>query len=497
VLTASLVTVAFVAGLAGGWSPCGLSMVETLAAGRRATRAAGALAFTAGALAGGVVTFGGLAALGAWLGAGGAAAAAVAVAALLTAAAGDAAGRRIIPQVRRQVPESWRRIMPLPLASGLYGVLLGLGFTTFVLSFATWGLAAACLAVGAPATGVAVGIAFAAGRAVPVVALAPLLASAMAERPGVLRGLRAVAAAGLAAAAATLLVAPPAARAQTFVDPGTDPSASGTSVAWQGSGGQGLLARDGQVFTLPGRKPALAGDLVAWLADGTIVIADARTLTPQVTLPAPGADALGLSTAAVAWRSRLADGRDAIFARSLAGDPNAPTALAGVARRGGGTLGRPAVTGTQVVFDSQSRDQSRLLARDITTGALTVLRRTRNGVLLNPSVDGARLLYVHSTARRQRVRLGAYGRRSPGRDRSVYSTTPTARRDAGREKGRHDHRAGYPDGRRPPKPQRPRKGVTVTLWTTAVSGVNAYVTRLRHRAGGVTEARILRLVVPG
>ena len=32
--------------------------------------------------------------------------------------------------------------MPLPLAAGLYGVLLGLGFTTFILTFAVWALAA-------------------------------------------------------------------------------------------------------------------------------------------------------------------------------------------------------------------------------------------------------------------------------------------------------------------------------------------------------------------
>ena len=29
--------------------------------------------------------------------------------------------------------------MPVPVAAGLYGVLLGLGFTTFILTFAVWG----------------------------------------------------------------------------------------------------------------------------------------------------------------------------------------------------------------------------------------------------------------------------------------------------------------------------------------------------------------------
>ena len=82
--------------------------------------------------------------------------------------------------------------MPVSLAAGLYGVLLGLGFTTFVLSFATWALAIACLALGDPAAGLAVGLAFGIGRALPVVVLAPLrdreigirAAAAMAERPG-------------------------------------------------------------------------------------------------------------------------------------------------------------------------------------------------------------------------------------------------------------------------------------------------------------------------
>jgi hypothetical protein len=118
-----------------------------------------------------------------------------------------------VPQVRRQVPESWRRVLPVPLAAAGYGVLLGLGFTTFILSFAVWALAGVCVALGDPAAGVLAGLAFGAGRALPVAVLAPLAGSergaavhaAMAERPRILRGLRmldAVALAALAVAAA-------------------------------------------------------------------------------------------------------------------------------------------------------------------------------------------------------------------------------------------------------------------------------------------------------
>src|ERR671939_313757 len=139
-LTLVLAVAAFAAGVTGAWSPCGFSMVDTLAPHAYSERVRTTV--LAGAVA-------------------------------LAAAAGEARGARIVPQVRRQVPESWRRRMPLPLAAGLYGVLLGLGFTTFVLSFATYALAAACLAAGDPWVGAVVGLAFGAGRALPVILIAP------------------------------------------------------------------------------------------------------------------------------------------------------------------------------------------------------------------------------------------------------------------------------------------------------------------------------------
>jgi hypothetical protein len=217
VLATVLIVAAAAAGVTGAWSPCGFSMVETLApdgyAGRMRTTLAACATFAAGALAGGAATFGGLALAGQALGAGGSTALAAAALVALAAAIGEVRGARIVPQVRRQVPESWRRRLPLPLAAGLYGVLLGLGFTTFILTFAVWALAGACVAVGDPALGVAVGLAFGAGRLLPVVVLAPAVGTpagaamhaAMAERPRILRSLRAVDAAALATCAVVLV----------------------------------------------------------------------------------------------------------------------------------------------------------------------------------------------------------------------------------------------------------------------------------------------------
>ena len=215
-LTACLIAAALAAGVTGAWSPCGLSMVDTLAphgyARRLRTSLAACATFALGALAGGALTFGGLALAGAALGAGGTAAVGAAAVVAVAAAVAEARGLRIAPQIRRQVPEAWRRVLPVPLAAAGYGVLLGLGFTTFVLSFAVWALAGVSIALGDPALGLAIGLAFGAGRALPVIALAPFAATdrggavtaAMCERPAILLGLRRVDAVAMAACALAL-----------------------------------------------------------------------------------------------------------------------------------------------------------------------------------------------------------------------------------------------------------------------------------------------------
>lgn len=467
----ALVVVALLAGLAGSWSPCGLSMVETLERAR-----GGIVTFAAGALAGGVVTFGGVAWLGTTLFG---PVVALAAAALLLCALGDAAGRRIVPQVRRQVPESWRRILPVPAAAALYGILLGLGFTTFLLTFATWALAVACLATATPATGVAVGLAFGAGRAVPVAVLATRTdgAALLAERPDVLRGLRGLVATALLAAAIVLLAGPPNARAATVLAKNAaDPSASAGLVVWHVPGADGVLRRpDGSRVPLPGSHPALSGRLVAYVVGDQIQVVDLATAQTVATVEAPGADALAVSATHVAWRS----GR-IIAGRALAGGDVVRVTRASAK----GSVGRPSLSGSRLVVDAQSPRVSRILSRDLAGTRTSTLRRTTRALLLGPSLtaDG-RLLLVRSTYRRQQVLLGR---------RTVFSTTPTARRDTGHEKGLEPHDDDYPQGRRPAAPPRPAAGLTVTLTTTSADGDTAYVTRLRNR-GGRTTARILAL----
>lgn len=503
----ALAVAALVAGLAGAWSPCGFSMVDTLGphgyAQRMRVTAVACVTFALGALAGGVVTFGGLALLGDALGAGQGAAAAIAAALLLAAAAGDAAGRRIVPQVRRQVPESWRRVLALPLAAGLYGVLLGLGFTTFVLSFAVYALAAACLALGDIQAGIVVGVAFAAGRIVPVVALAPAqttergidIAAAMAERPAVLRAIRAAGAVALAVAALFLALAGTPVSAATerlLTGNGTDPSAIAGSVAWQlPGGGNGLVAHDGgPPQPLPGTDPALAPDAIVWREGQTLVVADRFSLGVRLRLDAPGAEEPALSVRWIVWRAREPGG-DVLRAQDLRAPGQVPFDIRRV--KAPDRLGRPSLDGDRVVFHLGQRAVSRIEEIYLPTRRRTTLRTGRDGAqLLNPSEEGGMLLYVRSSAERQQVLLGPRRARSGTRDKRLLTTPATIRRDAARERNRKRHNEGYPGRRAPRLPERAPAGVTVTLWSTALGPDAAYVSRMRGTASGTSNV-IVRL----
>lgn len=473
-LTAVLVVAAVAAGVTGAWSPCGFSMVETLApagyAGRLRTTIVACATFALGALAGGVVTFGGLALAGEALGAG---APAVAAFVALAAAAGEARGARIMPQVRRQVPESWRRVMPVPLAAGLYGVLLGLGFTTFILSFAVWALAGMSVALGDPALGVAAGLGFGLGRALPVIALAPsgggAFAAAMAERPRILRSLRAVDAAALAACAIALWAAP--AQAATTVATGVaDPSADGLTLALHRPGAAGELRGPAGIQAAPGPRPAVGGGRLAWTGSDVVTVADAGTI------PAIGVNSVAVSTGWVAWRAG-----PALWVGQLL-----PQGFGKVTRVATGAVGRPALDGNLLLFDF---DGTRIDAIDLATGRRTTLRREVRAQLRGPSAFGGRLVYVRATYRGQQVLSGALAPGPTARDRALFATVPTGRRDTGEEGGSHKNALGH----RPDLWPRPPAGVATTLTTTATAAGAVYVTWLLQRTGAPVEPAVLRI----
>jgi hypothetical protein len=420
-LEACLALAALLIGATGTFSPCGLSVVETIGptghtGGRRTTTAACA-AFLPGAIAGGVVTFGVLALAGELLhGAGGRAPYLVAAGLAAVAAGLEAKGVRVVPQIRRQVPEHWRRVMPMPLAAALYGVLLGLGFTTFVLSFGVWALAGISLAVGEPWLGVVIGACFGLGRAVPILVLAPLAGrpagiranELMCEHPAVYRGLRGGDAAVLAAAALALVVVPGNAGARSVAaDRATDPGATAESLTFERLGGQAVIRRGGTDLALPGSDPAIGGAYVATIAPGgeNVRLFSRATLEPVADVGTPGADAIGVSSGWIAYRAPLQGGGDGIFARSIA-NPTAPGPVKALATVGGaGRLSAPSIDGGTLVYAVARRNGSRIVRRVVGSRKSRTLVRSGRLLLFSPSIKGRSFVYTRTDARRSRLMI--------------------------------------------------------------------------------------------
>ncbi len=486
-LAACAAITAAVAGVTGAWSPCGFSMVETIGsalgdARRVATLAAG-VTFALGTLIGGVLTFGGLALAGSLIAGGDGLREGLGAAIALAAAIADWRGVRIAPQIRRQVPERWRWTMPLPLACALYGVLLGLGFTTFVLAFAVWALAGISFAAGDPLVGAAIGLAFGAGRALPVLWMAPSLRGGhgarrldeMASEPRLWLGLRRLDALGLALCALALAGASASAAPldNAPLASATDPSAAGGELAWQSLGGAGALRNvAGVVVALPGGHPALGGSNIAWSGADSITVADRTTLAAKLTIAATGVNALAVSDAWLVYRWQDAAGVERLIGVPL----SAPTQSRYIyGSRLPGAIGRPALAGANVVFALGTAQFSSIQDDDLSTGRMRVLRvARRDAALSNPSLTKGRLLLERTTRCAQQLRIGAivaHGR-SRVHERTLLSLPSTVQRDTGYQRGfTHAYNGASKCANRAAG-----AGGAVRLGPTALGAATAYVT---------------------
>ena len=261
----------------------------------------------------------------------------------------------------------------------------------------------------------------------------------------------------------------------------SDPSIDGALIAWHQAGRPGVLVRDGRPTPLPGAHPALGQGRLAVTTGSTIEVRSTSGDGFAASLPAPGADAVAVSGSWVAWRVR--EGAvDVIRALPLgAGEP--PREVMRAAE-----LGRPALQGGRLAFHVIGRT-SRIVVVDLASGTAATARQERRALLLNPSLEGGRLLYVRASHSRQELRIGPVSRRSPRKDRRLWSTVPTGRRDAGHEPGNEHKKHGQPHKLW----KRPRSGVSSTLWTTALAEDAAYVTRLRQVSGQPLVAEIVRV----
>jgi hypothetical protein len=271
--------------------------------------------------------------------------------------------------------------------------------------------------------------------------------------------------------------------AHTIAHNATDPSVDGALLAYHVAGQPGVLVGSGGSSRVPGTHPALGGGRIALLGSNVIQVRQTSGAPFSATIPAAGADAVAVSAEWVAWRAHGDDG-DAIFAAPLAG--GAPRRIS-KARE----LGRPALEGARLAYHVNGRTGSRIVIADLRTGKRTTVRRERRALLINPSLHGGQLAYVRNFYRRQELRLGPQTRRSPTRDRRLWSTVPTGRRDSGHDPGKKHHRHGWPKKLWP----RPKEGLSATLWTTALGDGVAYVALLRQVAGQPLEATIMRVAV--
>jgi hypothetical protein len=261
----------------------------------------------------------------------------------------------------------------------------------------------------------------------------------------------------------------------------TDPTVDGDLVAWHEAGTTGLLLDGERRRRLGGAHPALGGRRLAVVAGGQIDVGATAGEPFSLSVPAPGADAVAVSSSWLAWRARESSG-DVVYAIPLEG--GAPVEVMRAAE-----LGRPALEGGRIAFHVVGGLSGRIVVFDLASGRGGTVRQERRALLLNPSLQDDRLLYVRSVYSRQELRIGPVRRRSPRRDRRLWSTVPTGRRDAGHEPGNAHKKHGHPHRLW----KRPRRGLSATLWTTALAEDAAYVTRLRQIAGKPLVAEILRV----
>jgi hypothetical protein len=442
-------------------------MVGTVSAARHRRRAGAA--FAAGLVLGAAAVFATLAAVGAALG--GRVVLIVALAIGGAAVVSDALGLRVRPQIHLQVPEPWRRTMPLERALFLYGLLLGTGLTTYVPATAAWALPVLSLALGSLAAALAIAAGFAVGRALPVLVLAARGGETLlAERPQGLRLLRVLAAAALLCA----LVAGRVEAAGTVAANANDPSVTGTDLVWHEPGIGGFLRRAGTAAQqLPGDNPAVGATFVAWHVGPLVTLADRTTLAPVLEDTIPGVQKLAVSRSWLAYRTPTE-----IHVRPVTETGPGATVVK-VSQPA--TLGRPALGVDLVALHRAGRDSSWIIAVNAISGTRLTLRFSRDDQLLNPSLLGGQLLYVRSSRCAQQLMLG---RARGGRDRVLYEIGPLAGQDAGHER-RHTRQ-----GEHLPCPHRPRPTSKV-LWTTALSPTRAYVTVLKPAAGGRTVPTLL------
>jgi hypothetical protein len=420
-------------------------MVETFTlavCGSRRRQRLALAGFAVGAVAASAFVGASLGAVGALLGT----QLAFVVAALALLAAAREAGivRLPLPQLRRQVPERWRSELPLPVWSVGYGIGLGLGFLTFQPVATFWVACAAAVALGKP---LAAGLCFAAygaGRAL------------MTAWPRHGRRLLLLGNVGALLFCAGLLAAAPAAGAAVqTLGAGLDPAAAGTVLgrARMDSGSSSVLVepRDRTPIAVPGAAaPAVDGGFLAYEDGQGVKVIDWRTEDPVARVDGQ------VAKPALDWPLLAFVRTDSTYKRLVVADytnPASPVERVITRISAVNDLGRPSLAGGRIAWHKVTATSSRIFAQVLATGRRSVIARSSVLVLANPSITSTRIVWVRQNSRSCALLMRRWA--SPAVKR-IYRTT----------------------------------GTTRLLWTTALTGRTAYVTRWSLVTAASTLVRV-------
>jgi hypothetical protein len=436
-------------------------MVETFTpavCGSRRRQRLALAGFAVGAVAASALVGAALGAAGALLGA--QLAFVVAGFALLAAAREAGIVRVPLPQLRRQVPERWRAELPLPVWSVGYGIGLGVGFLTFQPVATFWVACAAAVALGKP---LAAGLCFAAygaGRALMAAWPWRGQADATAAVESLARRRRLLLFGNVAAllVCAGLLAAAPAAGAAIQIQTlgsGFDPAAARTVLGRErmDSGSRSVLVEpqgETPIAVPGGGAPAVDGDFLAYDdAQGVKVI---NWRTGELVTRVDGQ----VAKPALDWPLLAFVRTDSTYKRLVVADYTdsaAPTEREIVRIYRVNDLGRPSLAAGRIAWHRVTAGSSTVYAQVLASGRRTVIARSSVFVLANPSITATRIVWVREGSGSCALRMKRWDSRA---EKRIYRTT----------------------------------GNTRLLWTTALTGRTAYVTRWSLATRASTLVRV-------
>jgi len=372
----------------------------------------------------------------------------IAAAALAFLAALREAGalRLPVPQSRRQVPERWQYELPLPLWSAGYGAGLGLGFLTYQPVATFWVACATALALGKPILAACCFALYGAGRAFMTIwprrrePSGPAAVERLVGRAPLVGRVNAVV---LGLAVVLLAVAPAAGAAVTSLGRGFDPAAYGPTLAraQRDSGTMRVVVKppapDPADTVSPANAPALDGDYLAYEDDQGIKVIDWRDDTLVAQLDGP------YSHPALDYPQLAYIRDDGTYERLILADdisnPN-PGERVIASVRSAADLGRPALRGGRLAWHRILHSGSAIYVLDLATDERRVVKRTNIWMETNPSVTAQRIVWVEHRPKGSYLRMKWFG----------STRTKTLMHMNGRK---------------------------TFLWTTALTGQTAYVTK--------------------